>query len=339
MSRSTGDASVVAKAQVVGLEDPPPRRHRSPGLGVDTRRGRDLGEPDAGRGHLRPCLAEHGIRRAGGDRGSVRPKSQDLVREPPGLVHSMLNEHDRRRAPGSQVGEPLQERGRTGRIQVGGRLIQDQDSGLRGQHAGQGEPLLLAARRPFRAWRRSNPASPTAASAPGTRACIRGLVQPRFYPIERDVVLDPVHDQLDRRVLEDEADRRGELGRFERRGLAPFRRLKQPGRRNSLGSRQERPEARPGECALSGSRRSDHQQAFTRFELHVHAMERRRSSSTIGEPELAGADAFPARKTARAAASDAPGQRGNLRYDRSPKTRERGRSMLRAAGSIQERPW
>ncbi len=61
--------------------------------------------------------------------------------------------------------------------------------------------------------RRSNPARPASARATGTRARIRSRPAPTLQA-ERDVVLDALHHELARRILEDDSDAGGQRDRI-----------------------------------------------------------------------------------------------------------------------------
>ena len=105
-----------------------------------------------------------------------------------------------------RVGQPLGQRRGSGRIEVRRRLVEDEDARARGEHAGQRESLLLPARQGPRPALRSAASSPTAASASGTRRCIAVRRPAPVLEAERDVILDPLHDELGGRVLEHDPD-------------------------------------------------------------------------------------------------------------------------------------
>ena len=53
--------------------------------------------------------------------------------------------HHQRAAAGDHIEDPGQHHGPGGRVELGGRLVGDQQLGLEGQRAGDGDALLLAA--------------------------------------------------------------------------------------------------------------------------------------------------------------------------------------------------
>ena len=67
-----------------------------------------------------------------------------VVGQPPGLAHVVSDEDDLGAAVARRLGDVLDHQGR-GRVQVGRRLVHEQHVRFRGQGAGQGQALLLAA--------------------------------------------------------------------------------------------------------------------------------------------------------------------------------------------------
>ena len=110
--------------------------------------------------------------------------------------------------------ETLHECHRTGRIEVGGRLVQHQDAGARRQRAGQGQALLL----PAGEAPRPLPFQPVEPDLVEHLRDPRAHRRPRPGPVleaEGDVVLDPLHHELAVRVLPDHADPCRDHGRPE----------------------------------------------------------------------------------------------------------------------------
>ena len=113
------------------------------------------------------------------DRSPVGPERQHPVGDRPRDVDPVLHDDD---GHGPRPAERRQARGeRAGgrRVEVGGRLVEDEDPGSRRERAGQREPLLLAAgqlRRPLTARaRRGRPRRAPRARAPASRrAASRG---------------------------------------------------------------------------------------------------------------------------------------------------------------------
>jgi hypothetical protein len=58
----------------------------------------------------------------------------------------MLDHHDRRPVLLVEAGEHGEDLGHAGRIEIGGRLVENQQARLRGQHGSDANALLLAAR-------------------------------------------------------------------------------------------------------------------------------------------------------------------------------------------------
>ena len=117
-------------------------------------------------------------------------------------------------------GEPGEEVGGPARIQVRGRLVQDEDAGQGREHAAECDPLLLAAREPggppaLEALRgRPRGAPPASGEHPAAEP-------PAVLEAERDVVLDALHDELALGVLEDDPDARRQRGGLPGPGLGP----------------------------------------------------------------------------------------------------------------------
>ncbi|PSK62519.1 hypothetical protein B0E53_05584 [Micromonospora sp. MH33] len=142
-----------------------------------------------------------------------------------------------RDGPADQVG--------AGRVEVGGRLVEQQEPRPQRERPGQGEPLLFAAgerrRGPVPVIREADPAQRLVHPGPDLVGGHAPVLQP-----ERDVVAAAGHHQLGLRVLEDDADAFPGLTRVEPVDLDGALLLagvlgQQPGQR-----RQQRALARPG---------------------------------------------------------------------------------------------
>ena len=116
----------------------------------------------------------------------------------------MLDQDQGRRPCVADGGEPIEECVGAGRVEVGGRLVQHDHPGEWREDPGQRQPLLLAAGEAPR---------PTPSEAAETDLVER-VGDPRAHAVdgpapvlepERDVVLDPLHDELRGRVLEHQA--------------------------------------------------------------------------------------------------------------------------------------
>ena len=259
----------------------------APTRGRDASARRSPGSQIPAAASRRPCSVRTSLRRAHGDRATGAVEGQDDVGERPRRVDAVLDEDDRGRPFRADGCEALEERGRTGRVEIGGRLVEDEQARHRRQDARQREPLLLAARE------RSGQASPRATEPDGLECHgdpfehRRSRPGPVLQP-ERDVILDPVHDDLAGRVLEHQPDPRGERARGERPGLDAV-----DGQRARPGARQlarDEPGQGQAEGALARARGADDEQAGARRDVQVDTLERGRARAGIGEPEPARSD-------------------------------------------------
>ncbi len=199
-----GDAPLEGEGDVVGLDDglTGPRA-----AGRPEREGgqRLVGEPDA---RLRQHVAGAGQDLAGrpeAQRGAVRAEGQDEVGQRPGELGPVLDQHDRRGPGRSDRGEPGREGRRPGRVEVGGRLVEDEEARSRGEGPGEGETLLLTAGKTGRP-----PPLESREASLGQRVRDAGA-HPLAGPAatleaERDVVLGALHDELARGILEHDPD-------------------------------------------------------------------------------------------------------------------------------------
>ena len=93
---------------------------------------------------------------------------------------AVLDDHERRSGGGRRAHDRVPHLDDPGRIEVRGRLVEQHEPRPHGEHAREGEPLLLPARERTRRARAAGPRGPTSASAAGTRRWISSTGTPRF---------------------------------------------------------------------------------------------------------------------------------------------------------------
>ena len=199
----------------------------------------------------------------------------------------MLDEDECRRTRRAERRQPLGEGQGAGRVEVGRRLVEDEEARMGGERAGQGEALLLAAREPGRA----TPVEPAEAGL-GERGRHPGAhggrePAPPLEP-ERDVVLRPLHDQLARRILEDDADASDEgrrVGARDRPAVEVKVPVESPGRRPGDESGD-----RPGQGALARAGGPRHDEAGAGCQVEGNARDGRPGPARIGDGDVAGDD-------------------------------------------------
>ena len=252
----------------------------------------------------RPSPSSARTRSASGHARSTRCSTRTIDVSPSGLD---------RGEPGEEVGGPA-------RIQVRGRLVQDEDA--RAGPRARRRARAAAARRP-RAGRSAAARSPR---GPTSRERLR---HPGEHPAaepaavleaERDVVLDALHDELALGVLEDDPDARRQRGGLPGPGLGPV----DLERALECAVEVARHEAGDGERerALAGSGRPDDQQRLPRPHLERDVRQRGSRRTGMAEPEVACADrpgsvvhatvnpgSPGARRTGAASARSAPSRR------------------------------
>ena len=245
------------------------------------------GQPRPGGRHPLTGAGQHDVRLTDIDDRAVAVQGEHEIGERPGVLDVVLDEHERRRALGAQRAQSNEQRRGALRIEVGRGLVEDQAARPGSQHARQGEPLLLAARKAIR--------SPSFQAGETRRRDRFGhsLVHDRCRPAavlqpERDLVLDPLHDELAPGVLEDDADLRGERGRNMGRRLDAVHRERALQRRSDLA----RDETGDGEAerALATPRGPDHEQARAGGDRDGHAGQRRSIGTGIGDGQVAGGE-------------------------------------------------
>ncbi len=263
-----------------------PRRRPTGATGEERHHGL-VGQPDAG-GHQRRAMPSQELRwGAEGQRRAVRCEREDEVGEGPREVGSMLDEDECRRARCAQHRQPLGEGQGAGRVEVGRRLVEDEEARMGGERAGQGEALLLAAREPGR----PAPVEPAEAGL-GERGGHPGAhggrePAPPLQP-ERHVVLRPLHDQLAGRILEDDADPSDEgrrVGARDRPAVELKIPVQSPGR-----SPRDQPGDRPGQGALARSGGSRHDETGARCQVEGDARDGRPGPARIGDGDVPGDD-------------------------------------------------
>ena len=198
----------------------------------------------------------HLPRRPDVDRATPTVERQHLVGHRPRLLDAVLDQDDRRRSSLPERPDALEERGRA-RADRGWRSARRARAGRAARPArrrGRG----AAAARPTGAACDAVRARPARLPrAPRERARrIRSTGQLLDLESERDVVLDALHDQLGRRILEDQPDPRRQ-GRSVEAGHGRSRRARAtlrptPGRRAGSGRRWP---ARACSCPTPTARR------------------------------------------------------------------------------------
>ena len=149
---------------------------------------------------------------------AIAIERQDQVGHRPGGLDEVLDQDDGRRPLGAQGGEALHERGRA-----------RPDRGSPSARRGPGCRGAARARRPARGAAAVRPRAGASGAAPGPPGPSRRAPRARAARIaaarpaavleaERDVVLDPLHDELAVRVLPDHPDPRRDRGPVRARG-------------------------------------------------------------------------------------------------------------------------
>ncbi len=296
-----------------------PGRVRDAVCAGDLARGRGrvlVRQPGTGGQQPLPRPRQHRRGRAEVDRAAVRPERQHDVRERPGHVHAVLHEHDGHGPRCPQRSKAGRERACRRRVQVGGRLVQDQDPRARRERPGQRQTLLLPAREP----RREPALKPR---QPHLGQCLRHPATHRLrrpapaLQAERDVVLHPLHDQLAVRVLEHEAHAGALPAGGPGCGILPVHAQPAPPLTGVLARDEARD--RQGQRALPGPRGSHDQEALPGPHLERDVREGRRRP--------------PGEREAGAVRADGAGSRGAGCVPRRP-----GCAVSRQPGSPPARP-
>ena len=193
----------------------------------------------------------------------------------------MFDQHDRGRPLPAQVGEDRHQRRLPGRIEVRGRLVEDQQPGLRREGPRQGETLLLPP------GQSSRPPS-LEPGQPGVRQRDRNAgVHPveRPGPVlepERDVILDPLHDELGRGILEHQPDSGGDPDRADLANLALVQ--LEPAGHGGRDLVRDQAGERERERALARPRRADHEQEAAGLEVEREVLERWALGASVDDP-------------------------------------------------------
>ena len=259
-----------------------------------SRRRRSDRQPDAGPRHRRARPRQDIVRTTPTSIGAPLP-SRARTRSASGQAASTRCSMSTigRRSP-SRASEPLEERRGATRIEVRRRLVEDQDSGPRREHAGQRQALLLPAREPVRA-------ATLQATEPGVGDDLghslqhRGAWPAAILEAEGDVVLDALHDQLRAGILEDEPEPGGHDARTCRPGIdAVNGQLAGHGPRHVA---RDQSRERERQAALARSGRPDDEQAAAGWQLERDALNRRSCGTGILNGQVAGSNG-PARFSA-----------------------------------------
>ncbi len=232
-------------------------------------------------------LGKDSLRRPHDDRTAGAVEGENGVGEWPGLGDAVFHEDDRGRPCRADGREPLEEGSGAIGVEICGRLVEDEQAGHRCQHACECESLLLAARE------RSSQVSPGATEPDRLERHGDPFEHRRSWPgagleAERDVILDPLHDDLARRILEHQSDPRREFARSERPGLDTID--GQGAQPSTWQLARDEPSQGKSQRALPGTGRPDDEQAVARRHIQVDRPERRRIRTRIREPEPAGSD-------------------------------------------------
>ena len=146
--------------------------------------------------------------RAIGDERPLWAEHQGAIRQAGTLVEFVLDEQNS--YPALQPGQRREELARAQRVEVGSRLVEHYHGGPHRQYRGEGQALLLAARKPVYA-PRAHPAQASLGQR-GVNACVHlGAGHAQIFEAEGDFVLDRQHAKLGFGVLKDDADARGDL--------------------------------------------------------------------------------------------------------------------------------
>ena len=202
-------------------------------------------------------------------------------------LDSVLDDDDRVPPLRRQCPEDLEDGGHAGRIEVRGRLIEDDATGKRGQDVGDGETLLFAARERLRQ-ARLVAGQADLPQGPRHRVEHHGARPAAVLQPEGRLVLDAGHDELTLRILEDDPDPFAEASRRRARDLLLADR-EAPLPATPKGVRDD---AREGarQRALARSRWAEHEQDRPGGKPERQAAQRRRGSAGVGPAEPAGDD-------------------------------------------------
>jgi hypothetical protein len=220
---------------------------------------------------------------AGGNDAAAGLENHDAIGEGDRLVDAVLDQHHRRAGSVEDAIEHLAHIGRTVGIEVGGRLVEHQQSGPQGEGSGECQPLELTSRegerRPLDAVREVDGRQcriDAGADAVGRDAPV--------LESEGHVVAGAAHDDLGLRVLEEQAAAVACQARVdavhEQRslGLGSTGRVDQPGQRHQEGR-------------LAGARRAEQQDPLPRLDDEVDTAERPRPAAWVPEAPVASLDA------------------------------------------------
>ena len=224
----------------------------------------------------------HVPRRPEGDLAAVAIQEEDAVGERQERLEAVLDDHDRPVAARRQVGQALEHGHRARRVQVGGRLVEDEEARQRRQDVGQGEALLLAARQGARGTRLEA----------GQAHLREGRRDGRQHPVavpatvlqpEGDLVGNVRHHELRFGILEDEADLPAKDARRRARHLVVTDEQR-AGPRAGQGVRHD-PRQRAGERALAAPRWADDEQQLAGVQREADVVEGRAGPARVRPAE------------------------------------------------------
>jgi len=281
-----GFAALIAEAHVVRLDD---------GFAYVIGPGRSRGrcresavryvarQPDARGPHRIGGSCQYIGRRPDIDRPAIGAERQDDVGQRPRSVDAVLDQDLCRRSCAADRPErDHQTRGGIG-IQVRRRFVEHQQSGSWREGPGERQPLLLPARELPRT-STLHPFQPDLGEGLRHAVVHRIPLPAAVLEAERDVVLDPFHDELRRWILEEQAHARRDADRPEREGVV----LVEVDRALDGGWDLERDQTRDRECerALAGPGRPDDQEDGAGLDVEVDARDSRKVGPGIGDREI-----------------------------------------------------
>ena len=168
------------------------------------------------------------------------------------------------------------------RVEVRGRLIQDQRVGPRGQRRGERDALLLAAREAIDAPRGAI-GQPNGRQRFGDARWHLGGRHPQVLQAERHLVLDRQHGELARRILEDGADAFGQVTGRKGDGRATVD-LDLAAQVGVFAERDQTGQAQ-AEGALARTARAGQQHPFARGDRERDVVQGRRTARQIASAQ------------------------------------------------------
>ncbi len=230
------------------------------------------------------AVAQHGIHRAVGDEPALLVEHHGAVDEPDRRVEVVLDEQDRAVARCDQFGQRGVHLLDSPRVEIGGRLVQDEERRAHRERARDREALASATREAV---------GVVAAALPELHASERGLRagehvghrHPQVLGTERDLVQERAGHQLRVRVLEDHADLRAQLGDGGLGGVVPAD-LDRPAHVCGYRVRNEAVEGQ-GERGLARSAGAEQEHDLARGDVEAHRCGGGGSLALVGDGEIA----------------------------------------------------